>query len=250
LAIFSAVRFLLFQARNPGDEAQPHEVMCFQEVLGDLAAEIRPWDLLGGCPTRAQLDEVDCVLVGGSGEYGVTGHQAPWLREFIDFMGELASEGFPTFASCFGFQALVLAAGGAVETDKSRSEVGTLPLTVTPEGHDDPLLGPLAPTFYAQFGHKDHATKLPSGVVNLASTPRTPYQALRVDGHPVYATQFHPELSMHRNRERFMRYLEGYSDAEMADTPDEIMARFQDTTSSSDLLRRYVTEILHRHTRL
>jgi GMP synthase (glutamine-hydrolysing) len=131
-----------------------------------------------------------------------------------------------------------------VEQDKSRAEVGTFPLRLTPEGKNDPLFGDLPTPFYAQFGHKDHALGMPSGLTNLAATERCPYQALRVDGKPIYATQFHPELSMTRNRERYMRYIEAYADPEMADTVEEVMARFQETHQATDLLRRYVVEVL------
>lgn len=239
------MKLLLLQARNPGDPAGPHELEAFREELGVEPGVLRPWDLLSGPPSDAVLDEVDVVLVGGAGEYGVgdVDGQA-WLRQFIDFMGELAGRGFPTFASCFGFQALVLAGGGACEQDKSRAEVGTFSLHVTSDGEQDPLFGPVAPEFLAQLGHKDHATRLPSGFVHLAGSERSPYQALRVEGKPIYATQFHPELSMERNRERFIRYLEAYSDPDMVDTPETVLANYRDTTSATDLLRRYFSDVL------
>ena len=144
------------------------------------------------------------------------------------------------FASCFGFQALVVAGGGEVRTDVARAEIGTFYVTVTEAGQRDPLFGNLAPGFFAQFGHKDHAFTAPVGMVNLASTPRSPYQALAIPGKPIYATQFHPELSMERNRERFYRYLETYTRPEMPDPPETVLASFRDTTESSSLLRRFV----------
>lgn len=239
------MKFLLLQARNPGDEAAPHEQVSFRDVLGIRDEELTPWDLLSGTPPADVVDAHGCVLVGGSGEYGVNDAGThPWLKAFIDFCGTLADRGTPTFASCFGFQALVVAAGGEVVQDKSRAEVGTFPLRLTPEGREDPLFGTLSNPFYAQFGHKDHALGMPSGLTNLAATERCPFQALKVEGKPIYATQFHPELSMTRNRERYVRYIEAYADPEMADTVEEVMARFQETPDATALLRRYVDEIL------
>ncbi|RMG10446.1 MAG: type 1 glutamine amidotransferase [Planctomycetota bacterium] len=238
-------RFLLLQARNPGDPAEAHEQEAFRDVLGVEGDALRPWSLLAGPPPRKVLDEVACVLVGGSGEYGIG--DAPdhlWLGEFISFMGELADEGFPMFASCFGFQALVAARGGRVETDKSRAEVGTFELHVTEEGREDPLFGPLHPRFFAQLGHKDHVVEFPADMVHLAGSARSPYQALRIPGKPVYATQFHPELSMRRNRERFLGYLEAYSQPDMPDTVDDVLAAFRETKAASALLRRYAHEVL------
>lgn len=240
-----SLRFLLLQARTPDDPAAPHEQEAFRSALDLTEDALRPWDLLQGAPSAAVLDEVDCVLVGGSGDFGVGDvGRHPWLRAFIDHMGELAARGFPTFASCFGFQAFVVAGGGEVVTDKARAEVGTFELTVTSEGASDPLFGPLAPHFNAQLGHKDHVTRLPDGMVHLAGSARSPFQALRVAGQPIYATQFHPELCMVKNRERYLRYLEGYSGGEMADPPEVVLANFRDSSGATALLRRYVDEVL------
>lgn len=239
------VKYLLLQARNPGDPAGPHECDAFVEEMSLAPGDLVPWDLLAGRPTPDVMAEIDCVLVGGSGEYGVNDTaENPWLYEFFAFMGDLADEGFPTFASCFGFQALVVAGGGTVVTDKNRAEVGTFPLYTTEAGAEDPLFAALVPEFKAQFGHKDHVTVLPSTMVHLARSERSPYQALKVDGKPIYATQFHPELSMVRNRERFMRYLANYSDPDMVDSPEKVLANYRETKEATALLSRYVTLVL------
>lgn len=242
------MRFLLLQARNPGDAAGPHEHAAFAEILERPLESIRLWSLLEGAPPPGLVEEHDCVLVGGSGDFGVCdGEKFPWLHDFMDCMGRLAEAGTPTFASCFGFQALCVAMGGKVVPDKRRAEVGTFELSTTEEGATDPIFGPLAPRFHAQLGHKDHVTVLPSGVVHLASSERSPNQALRVSGKPIYATQFHPELSMVRNRERFLRYLAGYSDPTMPDTPEQVLAAYRETQGASSVLRRYVDEVLAAH---
>jgi GMP synthase (glutamine-hydrolysing) len=242
------MKFLLLQARNEGDPAQPHEVLSFEEVLERPAGAIQPWSLLDGPPPGKVLDATDCVLVGGSGDYGVLdAGEHTWLAEFIQLMGDLAERGFPTFCSCFGFQAMCLALGGVVETDKARAEVGTFELTLTEHGQADPLFKALSPTFLAQLGHKDHVTKLPAGFVHLATSARSEFQAMTIPGKPVYATQFHPELSMTRNRERFLRYLVEYSKPDMADSPDSVLTGFRETPAATSVLRRYVDEILPRY---
>jgi GMP synthase (glutamine-hydrolysing) len=238
-------KLLLLQARNPEDKAAAHECLAFSEVLEIEPGQLQAWDLLGGPPTERDLDQIACVLVGGAGEFSVTqAGELPWLRGFIDFMGWLVEHGFPTFASCFGFQALVVAGGGEVVPDKTRAEVGTFEARLTEAGEADPLFAPLGSPFFAQFGHKDHAARLPAGVVHLASSERSPYQALRVPGMPIYATQFHPELSMTRNRERFLNYIATYSKPDMPDTPDQILAGFRDTSPASALMKRFVDPLL------
>jgi GMP synthase (glutamine-hydrolysing) len=240
-------RYLLLQARNPGDPSGPHEFEAFQEILQLGPEAFRVWSLLEGRPPGRVMDEVDCVLVGGSGEYGMgDAAQHSWLGEFTDLMGDLADRGFPTFASCFGFQALCLAMGGKVEADKSRAEVGTFQLYVTDDGAADPLFGPLKPTFLAQLGHKDHVTELPDGVVHLAGSDRSPHQALKIPDKPVYATQFPPELSMKRNRERFLEYIDSYADPDMPDPPEKVLAAYRETQAASGVLKRFADEILPR----
>ena len=242
------MKFLLLQARTPDDPAGPHELDAFREALSADGDAIRPWDLLSGQPPEDAIAAVDCVMVGGSGDFGVGDAKAhPWLAQFIELMGELADRKVPTFASCFGFQALVVAGGGEVLQDKSRAEVGTFELFTTDAGAGDVLFGAVAPRFFAQLGHKDHVTRMPSNMVHLAGSERSPYQALKIEGAPIYATQFHPELCMRRNRERFLRYLAGYSDPQMVDTPEQVMARYRETTAATALLTRYVDEVLRPH---
>ena len=239
------MKFLLLQARNPGDPAQPHELDAFREVLDFPGIQIDPYDLLKGRPSRTLIEAYDCVLVGGSGDFGMGDlPENPWLKDFVDLCGDLASRGSAMFASCFGFQALIVAGGGRVVTDKSRAEVGTFPVQLTEAGYEDPLFAPLAPGFPAQFGHKDHALEVPQGMTNLARSERCPHQALRVEGSPIYATQFHPELSMERNRERFLNYLEAYSQPDMVDTPEEVLARYVPTLEATSLLEAYVRQVL------
>ena len=172
-----------------------HEHTCFAEALNVPLQTITTHDLLLGPPSKEILEDHDAVLVGGSGDYSVLGgHDC--LPGVFDFLANVViGQQVPTFASCFGFQALVLAGGGEVVHDDSRAEVGTYTLTLTDAGQDDPLFGTLTPTFHAQLGHKDHAARLPAGMLNLASSTQAPFQALRVEGLPVVATQFHPELS-------------------------------------------------------
>ena len=106
------------------------------------------------------------------------------------------------------------------------------------------MFGGLAPGFLAQFGHKDHALEMPAGMVNLGGSQRCAFQALVVTGKPVYATQFHPELSMARNLERFNRYIPHYTRPDLPDSPQQMLASFRETRQASSLLRRFVEGFL------
>ena len=215
-----------------------HEQRCFADALQIPAESITLHDLLSGAPAQEVVDRHDAVLVGGSGDYSVLGGH-DFLPAFFDFLANVViGQSVPTFASCFGFQALVLAGGGDVVHDESRAEVGTYTLTVTEEGKQDPLFKALTPTFRAQLGHKDHAARLPAGMTNLASSESAPFQALRIDGHPIVATQFHPELTRKANTERYLRYWEAYGTGNKDDDP--VLKRMAESPESTALLTRWV----------
>lgn len=239
------MRLLLLQARKHGDPAAAHEQEAFAGVIGVDLAQVVPWDVIASTPTDRDLQAADCILVGGAGDFGVgDARRHSWLVRFIDTMGRLTTMDVPVFASCFGFQALVVACGGRVETDNSRAEIGTFEVTVTEAGREDPLFKKVAPRFYAQFGHVDCVTALPTGLVNLARTERNAFQAARVPGRPIYLTQFHPELSMEANRERTIMYADSYANEGFAEVFDEILRNFRESPSSSALLRRFIRDLL------
>lgn len=230
------MRFRLLQARAPGDPVRGEERVSFAAKMGVDVDRVLPFDLLS--ERYRPFDEgVDAVLVGGSGDWSVT-DDAPWVAAFCDGLAEVSARGVPMFASCFGFQALVVGLGGQVQTDPSSAEVGSFDLTATAESQDDPVFAALGASFVAQLGHKDRATALPSTVTLLASSARCPYQALRVTGAPVWATQFHPELTMSENQARYERYAAKYRAAFDADRPAPFRA------SRTELLLRRFYEVV------
>ncbi len=233
------MRFRLLQARLPSDPVRLEERQAFAARLGVPAHTLEPVDLLTDpLHPEAVTDGADAVLVGGSGAFSVTG-DAPWLSPFFDLMAGLADQGFPTFASCFGFQALVVGLGGEVRTDEARAEVGSYEIALEPDAATDPLFSRLPARFTAQQGHKDSAFALPSSVVCLARSDRAPYQALRVRGKPVWATQFHPELTGDANRTRFERYFAMYSQAFGGTEAHRMLDAFRPSPEANSLLAAF-----------
>lgn len=236
-------RFRLLQAREPDEPVRREEHLAFAARLSCSPDAIETLDLLEGSHTLDDLVRgVDAVLVGGSGRFSVL-DDVPWMPPFVDAMGLLAQHQFPTFASCFGFQALVLALGGEVISDPERTEVGTYSIALTEAGHADPLFQGSPPRFMAQLGHKDRALAPPEGAIHLASSERCPVQALRI-GDAVYATQFHPELTEDDNRHRFLRYLAEYKVTLDHDelTTDDVP--FAPSPHATSLLERFVEIVL------
>ncbi len=201
------VRYLLLQVRNDDDPMAGHEVECFARALHCPPRQIREFDLIAGSPSDAELDAVDIVLLGGSGDYCVSKGGA-WLDPALVTMRRLHASSKPTFASCWGFQAMAQALGGHVMADPARAEVGTHEVFLTDHGRADPLFGALAQAgehFQAQMGHEDVVDRLPDGAVLLAKT-RLSNQAFHFPGKPIYCTQFHPELDRETLLDRLRKY--------------------------------------------
>ncbi len=201
------VRYLLLQVRNDDDPMASHEVECFARALNCAPDRIREFDLIAGSPSDAELDAVDVVLLGGSGDYCVSEGGA-WMDPALDTMRQLHATSKPTFASCWGFQAMAQALGGHVVADASRAEVGTHEVFLTDEGRADPLFGVFAEAgdhFPAQMGHEDVVDRLPPDAVLLART-RLSNQAFHFPGKPIYCTQFHPELDRETLLDRLRKY--------------------------------------------
>lgn len=235
-----AMRLLLLQAREPDDPIRAEERRSFAEKAGVEERWIVPHDLLQGPPSLAEIRGYDALMVGGSGDYYVSRGDLPQFPKVLEVLAETVDLGHPTFASCFGFQLLVEALGGRVIHDLAAMEVGTYELTLTEEGKADELLGVLPPTFPAQLGRKDRAQDLPRGVLHLASSSRCPYQAFRIPGKPIWATQFHPEMDGEENRRRFLRYLDGYAGHMTPRERDETLNGFQESPHTTKLIRAFL----------
>lgn len=201
---------LMLHARDVHDPMLHHEFECFVERSQQRPEQFVARNLTVERISDELLEEVDAVMIGGSGAYSVVKKGFDWYEPLIQLMQCLVEMKKPTFASCFGFQALVQAMGGQVEGLTERAELGTFEITLTPTGERDPLFGKMPKQFHAQLGHNDSATILPEGVEVLASSERCPYQAIRVVDAPIYATQFHPELTEEDNITRYMSYIENY----------------------------------------
>ncbi len=237
-------KVLLLQARHADDPMAGHELACFADRAGLPADNVRPYDLCDGPPSLTRVREHDAVMVGGSGDFYVSKGDLPAFDTFLDSLRRIVDVGHPTFASCFGYQSLVVALGGEILFDPENTEVGTYELDLTADGRSDELFGSLPNSFNAQLGHKDRAVSHPQGIPNLASSSASPFQALRVPGTPIWASQFHPELDRKTNKDRYRHYLEGYS-SHMSDEEREVaLDRFRDSPEASGLLRSFVELIL------
>lgn len=144
----------------------------------------------------------DAVLVLGGAMNVDEGERHGWIAEEVMLLGELLERGVPLLGLCLGGQLLAAAAAGQPRR-ASRPEIGWHRVEITPEGEDDPLLGPLTPSFEA-FQWHSYEFSLPPGAVPLARS-EVCLQACRI-GERAWALQFHPEVS----RADAFRWIEDY----------------------------------------
>ncbi len=240
------LRYLLLQTRNDDDPMAPQEVRCFARALDCDANAIGVIPLLKQEPSRETLDQFDMVLLGGSGHYSAACEPenpgSEWILRVIDSLREIHRLSKPTFASCWGFQAMSRAMGGECINDLPNAELGTIEVKLTAAGSSDPIFGHLPSTFTAQAGHEDHVVALPPDAVLLASSDRVSEQAFRFDGKPIYCTQFHPELDRTAMLERVVTYPE-YVERIAQISYDEFVLRVRETPEANSLLCRFVAHI-------
>lgn len=236
------LRYLLLQTRNADDGMRAQEVRCFARMLDCDLSAIDVFDLLLAAPTALRLKQSDVVLLGGSGHYSAAG-EGVWLERALDAMREIHQLARPTFASCWGFQAMARAMGGRCVSDVPNAEVGTIELRLTDAGRADPLFKQLPVTFLGNAGHEDRVDLLPSDAMLLASSGKVAEQAFRFKGRPIYCTQFHPELDRGALMERVRAYPE-YVERSAGTPYEEFVASLRDTPEANSLLRRFVETVI------
>lgn len=218
-----------------------HEVECFARALGVTPDRIGVFDLIGGELDETWIAATDVFLLGGSGDYSVAANDH-WLDRALDSLRRIHAGRIPTFASCWGFQAMARAMGGVVVHDSSNAEIGTYDLVTTEAGGADPVFSIVGDAFKAQLGHEDRIAELPPNTTLLATSERA-YQAYRFDDAPIYCTQFHPELEqddLALRIRRYPRYLDNFPGL----TLERFLASVEESPHTGALLRRFVEKVV------
>jgi GMP synthase (glutamine-hydrolysing) len=233
------MRIMVLQARRADDPMLVHEQECFVAASGLDVAAFEWCNVVERVPSLGEVTTNDALLIGGSGHFSVADPAQAFFSPLFELLRSVVDEGHPTFGSCFGYQLLIAALGGRVIRDEANREVGSFEVELTTDGSRDPVFGDLPVRFVAQMGHLDRAAGTPDCARNLARSSRCPDQALKVEGAPIWATQFHPELDQAANLHRYNAYIQRYSagGAEQADpfrsvpSPDasRLLPRFLDT---------------------
>jgi GMP synthase (glutamine-hydrolysing) len=122
--------------------------------------------------------------------------------------------------------------------DLDAAEIGTIDVHLTDAGRADPLFSDMPPTFAAQAGHRDRVVTVSPRILELASSTRCRYQAIRLAEKPMYGTQFHGEMSAEQLSQRLELYREDY----VPDTAtfDRIRKSLRPSPQAETLLRRFL----------
>lgn len=170
-----------------------------QEDLGSFAQLLERHQLVfryihlfqGEMPPEDWENVGALVILGGPmGAYEE--ERYPFLKWEKTIIRTAAKEEIPILGICLGAQ-LIAAASGAAVYPGSIKEIGWYPVSVTPEGQMDSLIGylPEKPTVFQW--HVD-SFDLPKGALRLASSTSYDNQAFRI-GKSVYGLQFHLEVT-------------------------------------------------------
>jgi GMP synthase (glutamine-hydrolysing) len=203
------LRLVLLQVRNELVSLK-QEQSCFIERCRVARRQFDFINLVGNPDIRwHHVKDAHAILIGGAGAFSVT-REHPFTAPLREVIQRAIEDGRPVFGACWGHQFLADLGGGSVIEDKERAEIGTHPIRLTESGRADPLFAEFPDQFHVQLGHNDRVSELGPGWLELARSDLCPYQVIRLDGKPVYGTQFHSEMDEERLRERIVVFLDDY----------------------------------------
>jgi GMP synthase (glutamine-hydrolysing) len=214
----------------------------FAEVLEKQGADYRVVRLFHGEMPAEELSNVGALIVLG-GPMTVDAEDAfPFLRWEKRIIRAAIDETLPILGVCSGAH-LIAAALGTKLFQGAVKEIGWSPISITPHGQVDSLLGYLPENATVFQWHSD-GFELPVGAIRLASSTHYSTQAFRV-GKTIYGLQFHLEVTP--------RMIERWIDERSKDLalapyvlPDKILA---DTNNYAPSLKYYGERFLSEFVR-
>lgn len=184
------------------------------------------------------LKGYDGLFIGGASEASVLEpDRYPFVQNIIQLCNDCIAQEIPVFASCFGFQAAVLAFGGEIIRDTHDFEMGTYPLKLTDKASQDSIYFSTPNNFMAVSVHQEKAIETPENCELLAFTDHCVHSFKYID-KPFWAFQFHPEL----DRECLTKRLEVYSEkyTENREHFQKIIDALKETPESNLLVKHFI----------
>jgi GMP synthase (glutamine-hydrolysing) len=169
----------------------------FGEVLDKQGADYRVLRLFDGEMPTEEWEQVKALIILGGPMSVDEEDQFPFLRWEKRIIRAAIDEAVPILGICLGAQ-LVAAELGAPVSPGSVKEIGWSPISITPHGQVDSLLGYLPENATVFQWHSD-GFDLPPGAIRLASSAHYSTQAFRL-GKTIYGLQFHLEVGLKNDR--------------------------------------------------
>ena len=175
-----------------------HEADCPPGVLADVLAEAgltlhlhRPYR---GDQLPMDLGTFEGLVVLGGGMGARDDAEHPWLPQTRRLLALALDRHLPTLGICLGAQLAASALEGRIGR-RDQPLVGVTPITLTPEGREDPVTGALGTEQPAVVSwNQDTVTALPPHSTLLATDADGGIAAFRT-GTSLWAVQFHPEAT-------------------------------------------------------
>jgi GMP synthase (glutamine-hydrolysing) len=164
----------------------------FAEVLNRERATHRTIRLFHGEMPAEDWKHVAALIVLGGAMAIDDEEKFPFLRWEKRIIRAAIAESVPMVGICVGAQ-LIAATLGARTYRGSVKEIGWNPISITPHGQMDSLLGYLSESATVFQWHSD-GFDLPVGAVSLATSSHYEVQAFRL-GKSIYGLQFHLEVT-------------------------------------------------------
>ena len=215
----------------------------FAEVLEKQSAEYRVVRLFHGEMPAEDWQHIGALIILGGPMSVVEEDSFPFLRWEKRIIRAAIDEAVPILGVGLGAQ-LIAATLGTPVFHGAVKEIGWSPISITPHGQVDSLLGYLPESATVFQWHGD-GFELPTGAIRLASSVNYQNQAFRV-GKSIYGLQFHLEVTP-RMIERWIE--ERSKDLALTPyvLPEKILA---DTQSYAPALKyygeRFLTEFVRR----
>ena len=147
----------------------------------NVYSEILPWDIDEN--KIKKINPVGIILSGGP--ESVTDSFTPRIPQIAFDLN------VPLLGICYGMQTLAEQMGGQV-ISSSHKEFGHAELTLKNESN---LFKGLSNNENVWMSHGDQVQDLPDNFKLIASTKNAPIAAMQHEAKPIYALQFHPEVT-------------------------------------------------------
>ncbi len=147
----------------------------------NVYSEILPWDISED--KIKSINPKGIILSGGPDS--VTNSYTPRVSQIVFDLN------IPILGICYGMQTLAEQLGGQVISTEQK-EFGYAELSIT---SDCVLFSSLDKTLNVWMSHGDQVQDLPDNFDLVASTATAPIAAMQHSTKPIYALQFHPEVT-------------------------------------------------------